>query len=101
MSQAINLKDAGSELRNLVQSIRSANEECEVKDDVGQTVAVVLPAERYESYQAYQRRRDANFAVLDRFAEKTKGYDPDFIEAQIEKAVEEVKAKSRAKRPSA
>ena len=65
MSQAINLKDTGSAFRDLVQALRSSNEACEVKDDTGQTVAVVLPAERYASYQEYQCHREAErLAVL-------------------------------------
>lgn len=98
MSQAINLKDAGSKLRNLVQSLRSANEECEVKDDTGQTVAVVLPAERYESYQAYQRQREADFAVFDEIDEAFKDIDPEELQARIDQAAEEVKAEANAKR---
>jgi hypothetical protein len=98
MSQAINLKDAGSKLRNLVQSLRSANEECEVKDDTGQTVAVVLPADKYESYQAYQRQREADFAVFDRVADAFKDVDPNELETRINQAAEEVKADRNVRR---
>ena len=98
MSQAINLKEADSRLQGLVEALCSSNEMCEVKDERGRTIAAVLPASRYASYQAYLRRRAQHFAVLDRLAEKMKGYSPDFIEAQVEKAVNEVKSEARARR---
>lgn len=94
MSQIMNIEDGGNKFSKIVQSLRSSNEECEVKDEAGQTVAVVLPASRYEDYQAYQRQREKDFAVLDEVADDLKDYDPDFIESQIEKAVTEVKAES-------
>ena len=91
MSQVLNLKQAGSRLRQLVQSLCSSNEECEVKDETGQTVAVVLPVERY---RFYQQEWEADFAAVDQLRNRMKQNDPDFVEAQIEKAVAEVKAKS-------
>ncbi len=100
MSRVLNLKEVDNRLQKLVQSLRSSNEECEVKDERGDTVAVVLPVERYESYQAHQRRREANFAILDKVAEDLKDYDPDFIEGLIEKAEAEVKAEAANKRVS-
>jgi hypothetical protein len=97
VSQILNLKDGGSKLRQIVQSLRASKEECEVQNEEGQTVAVVLPMERYKSYQTYLRQREADFAVLDEIAEDLKDYDPDFIERQIDKAVAEVKAQAKIK----
>jgi PHD/YefM family antitoxin component YafN of YafNO toxin-antitoxin module len=91
----MNIEDVGSKFSQLVQSLRSSKEACEVTDEAGQTVAVVLPVERYESYQTYQRQREKDFAVLDKIDEDLKDYDPGFIESQIEKAVDEVKAEAK------
>ena len=93
MSQILNLKDGGSKFRQMIQSIKGSNETCEVTDESGQTVAVVLPVERYESYQAYLRQREEDFAVFDDVAEAFKDVDPDDLQTQINQATDEVKAK--------
>ncbi len=56
----------------------------------------MMPIERYESYQAYLKQKEKNFAILDTVAEDLKNYEPDFIERQIEKAVQEVKAEANS-----
>ena len=96
MSQTMKLKDAGGKFRQLIASFQNKKEACVIQDEKDRPVAVVLPIERYESYQAYQRQRETDFAVFDRVDEKMKDYDPDFIDAQIEKAVNEVKAEANA-----
>ena len=95
MSQILKIQDAGSKWRESIESLREKNEEYIIKDEQDQPVAVVLPMECYE---IYQRQRKQDFAILDKIAEDLKDYDPDFIEAQIETAVAEVKAMSKAKR---
>lgn len=95
MSQTMKLKDTGGKFRRLIESFSQKKEACVIQDDQNQPVAVVLPIERYESYRAYQRQREADFSVFDRIDKKMKDYDPDFIDAQIDKAVAEVKANAR------
>ena len=95
MSQTLKLKDADTKVRDFINACRTANEECIVQDEADQTVAVVMPADQYKAFSSYQRRRERNFAVLDRIAAKTKDLDPDYIENKIEQAVEEVKVQSR------
>ena len=97
VSQTLELEDTGGKFRQVVESFREKQEACVIQDDEDRPVAVVLPIERYESYEAYRRRREENFAVLDRIAEKMQGYDPDYVESQIEKAVAEVKTEGKAK----
>ena len=87
----LSLKDSGSKFRQIVQSLCSADEACEIKNDQGQTVAVLLPTERYASYQTYLRQKAEDFAVFDRLAEAFK--DADNLQARIDRAVEEVKSK--------
>jgi len=95
MSQVFNLEKSDRKLRRLIESFREKQEECVIQDEQERPVAVVLPIDRYESYRAYLRQREEDFAVFDRIDAKMKGYDPDFIEAQIEKAVTEVKTKGK------
>ena len=45
--------------------------------------------------ELYQRQREADFAVFHEVDEALKGYDPEELQARIDQAVEEVKAKSR------
>ena len=97
MSQVVNLKDTGNKLRRLIESFQEKKEACVIQDEQERPVAVVLPIERYESYQTYQRQREEDFAVFDIVDEKMKIYDPEFIEAHIETAVAEVKAQGKSR----
>lgn len=95
MTQMIQLQNSDESLRRMVETCRNQNEECVIQDNQNQPVAVMMPIERYESYQAYLKQRQKNFAILDAVAEDLKNYEPDFIENQIEKAVQEVKADAK------
>lgn len=96
MTQMIQLQNSDETLRRMVETCRNQNEECVIQDNQNRPVAVMMPIERYESYQAYLKQKEKNFAILDTVAEDLKNYEPDFIENQIEKAVQEVKADSIA-----
>ena len=96
MAQMIQLQNSDETLRRMVETCRNQNEECVIQDNQNRPVAVMMPIERYESYQAYLKQKEKNFAILDTVAEDLKNYEPDFIESQIEKAVHEVKADSIA-----
>ncbi len=96
MTQMIQLQNSDETLRRMVETCRNQNEECVIQDNQNRPVAVMMPIERYESYQAYLKQKEKNFAILDTVAEELKNYEPDFIENQIEKAVQEVKADSIA-----
>jgi len=98
MAQILKLKDTDRPIRDFFSTYRTATEECVIQGEDNQTVAAVLPAKQYEIYQDYRRRREQNFAVVDRIREKMKGFDPEEVQARIDQAVEEVKAESRAKR---
>ena len=95
MTATLKLRDADRKVREFFDARRSSGEECLVQDENNETVAAVLPAKQYQTYQQYLRRREQNFAVLDRIAAKTKELDPNEIERKITQAVEEVKSKSR------
>ena len=98
MAQILKLKDADRPLRDFIDSLRGNSEECVIQDEDEKTVAAVLPAREYDRYQDYLRRREQNFAVIDRIREKMKDVDPDELQARIDQSVEEVKAQSRAER---
>ena len=91
----IQLQNSDKTLRRMVETCRNQNEECVIQDNQNRPVAVMMPIERYESYQAYLKQKEKNFAILDTVAEDLKNYEPDFIESQIEKAVQEVKADAK------
>ena len=95
MAQMIQLQNSDKALRRMVETCRNQNEECVIQDNQNRPVAVMMPIERYKSYQAYLKQKEKNFAILDTVAEDLKNYEPDFIESQIEKAVKEVKAKAK------
>ena len=95
MAQMIQLQNSDKSLRRMVETCRNQNEECVIQDNQNRPVAVMMPIERYESYQAYLKQKKKNFAILDTVAEDLKHYEPDFIERQIEKAVQEVKADAK------
>ena len=88
MAQMIQLQNSDKTLRRMVETCRNQNEECVIQDNQNRPVAVMMPIERYESYQAYLKQKKKNFAILDTVAEDLKNYEPDFIERQIEKAVQ-------------
>ena len=98
MSQILKLKDASSSWRQRIGELRTKPQENIIKDDDDQTVAVVLPIDQYESYQAYLRRREANFAIIDKVADAFKDVDPDELQSRIDQAVDEVKAEHNARR---
>ena len=98
MSQVLKLKDAGSKLRQVVESLRKKKEEYILQNDQDEAVAVVMPIESYEFYQAYLREREADFAIFDRVAEAFEDVDPEELQAKIDQATEEVKAKYNAQR---
>ena len=95
MAQMIQLQNSDEALRRMVEKCRNQNEECVIQDNQNRPIAVMMPIERYESYQAYLKQKEKNFAILDTVAEDLKNYEPDFIERQIEKAVQEVKAEAK------
>ena len=95
MAQMIQLQNSDETLRRMVETCRNQNEECVIQDNQNRPIAVMMPIERYESYQAYLKQKEKNFAILDTVSEDLKNYEPDFIERQIEKAVQEVKAEAK------
>ena len=90
MAQVINIKDADNTLRELVQSLRIANETGEDKDETGHTVAFVVPTE------LYRQKWEEDFIAVDRLREKMRDNDPNEVEKLIEKAREDLKADSGA-----
>ena len=95
ISHTLKLSDTDQKVREFINTCRTSNEEYVIQDDDDQTVAVVVPK---EMYQLYQQEWEKDFAVIDRIQEKMKDFDPDEIQARIDQAVEEVKAKSRTER---
>ena len=95
MAQVLKLKDAGSRWQQLLDDLRQRPEKVVIEDEESRPVAVVVPLELYQRYEA---EREADFAVFHEVKEALKGYDPAELQARIDQAVEEVKAKSRPQR---
>ena len=100
MAQILKLKDASVPWRKLIDAFREMPQEGIVQDENDQVVAAVLSAQQYEAYRAYLRRREQNFAVIDRVRKKMKDFDTDEIQESIDQAFEEVKNETRAARSS-
>jgi hypothetical protein len=95
MTQILKLKDAGSRWRQLLNGLRQRSEKAIIEDEENRPVAIVVPVELYRRYEA---EREADFAVFHEVKEALKDYDPEELQARIDQAVEEVKAKSRPQR---
>ena len=98
MASILKLKDASPPWRKLIRALRTKPQEGLIKDDDDQFVAIVLPVTEYEGYQRYQdlQAAAADEAIFDEIAQTMKGYDPNYIEEQIEQAVAAMKAAANA-----
>ena len=98
MASILKLKDASLPWRELIVDLRTRAQEGIIKDDADQTVAILLPVADYEGYRRYQQLQEADDddAIFDEIDATTKGYDPNYIEEQIEKAVAAMKAEANA-----
>ena len=102
MAQILSLSDAGSAWQKTIEALRKEPQEGIVRDEQNRTIAIVLPVADYEGYNRYLRLHSAeeDDSVFDEVAETMKGFDPGFIEDQIEQAVAAMKAEARAQRPA-
>jgi prevent-host-death family protein len=73
-------------------------EERVVIERSGIPVAAVISARDLERFQEYERKREADFAVLDEFAAAFADIPPEEIERETAKALAEVRAEMRAER---
>lgn len=87
MTHILPLKNIEKKIRQLANAFKKETDEYVIQDDQNQPIAVVLPLERYASYQDYLRQREKDFAIFDTIDKKMSAYDPDFIDNQIEKAM--------------
>lgn len=67
----------------------------------GVPVAAIVSARDLERVEAYERRREADFAVLDRIGEAFADVPAEEIEREAAKAITEVRAEMRAEREQA
>ena len=96
MAAILKLQDAGSTWRQFITSLRSKPQKAIIQDEQNRDLGVVLPM---EEYLLYQQEWEKDFAVVDRIQKKMKGYNSEYVEQQIEKAVAEVKAASNPAKP--
>lgn len=62
----------------------------------GEPVAAIVSAHDLEILQAYLKRRDEDFAVIDALQERFKDIPSDELEREIERAIAEARAERRA-----
>ena len=96
MAAILKLQDAGRTWRQFITSLRTKPQKAIIQDEQNRDLGVVLPM---EEYLLYEQEREKDFAVVDRIQEKMKGYNSEYVEKQIGKAVAEVKAVSNPAKP--
>ena len=96
MAAILKLQDASRTWRQFITSLRTKPQKAIIQDEQNRDLGVVLPM---EEYLLYEQEREKDFAVVDRIQEKMKGYNSEYVEEQIEKAVAEVKATSNSAKP--
>ena len=96
MAEILKLQDAGRTWRQFITSLRTKPQKAIIQDEQNRDLGVVLPM---EEYLLYEQEREKDFAVVDRIQKKMKGYNSEYVEKQIEKAVTEVKAASNPAKP--
>ena len=92
MAQILKLREAGSTWQRLIDVLRRDAEKAVIEDDDNRPVAVVVPI---GLFQRYESERERDFAVFAEVREALRDYDPEELQARVDQAVEEVKARSR------
>ena len=96
MAAILKLQDASSTWRRFITGLRTKPQKAIIQDEQNRDLGVVLPM---EEYLLYEQEWEKDFAVVDRIQEKMKGYNSEYVEKQIEKAVAEVKTASNSAKP--
>jgi prevent-host-death family protein len=64
----------------------------------GIPVAAIISARDLDRFQEYERRREADFAILDKIREAFRGVPPEELEREAVRALAEARAERRAQR---
>ena len=64
----------------------------------GVPVAAIISARDLERFQKFERRRDADFAILDKIREAFRGVPPEELEREAARGLAEARAERRAQR---
>lgn len=86
----IGAREARTKFADLIGRVHYGGETIIVERS-GKPMAAVIPIELYEQMIA---EREARFAVIDRLRGKTAGVPPEEVLADVEKAIQAVRAKS-------
>ena len=92
MTDILKLKDPITKWRTFLAQFRTNPQPTIIQDDDNQEVGVVLPM---EYYRLLDKEWKAGFKGVEEIRARMQKYDPDYIQQQIDNAVEEVKAASR------
>lgn len=93
MKRRISAVEARKRLGEILESVFYRGDEV-VIERAGKAMAVVIPAERYESME---RSRERLFELIEKNREQNQEVPHEVIERDVQKAVEEIRAPRRRK----
>lgn len=83
MKKTVSDTEAESNLAELLERVRAAGDEVIIERE-GTMLAVIIPAERYESME---RNREDLFAIMEQMHERTKDIPDEVIQDSIDEAI--------------
>jgi prevent-host-death family protein len=96
MKRTVSAVDARQKLGEILESVYYRGDEVMI-ERAGKVMAVVVPAQRYESLE---RSRERLFSKIERIHGRNRDVPADVVDREIALAVEEARAETRAnKRP--
>jgi len=95
MTQTMTMNDAQRDFGSLVKRV-SKNETRVVVEDEGQPVAALVSPDDLERLKRLDARDDA-WRVVDEIRARNRDKDPDEVERDVAEAIEEMRAKDRAR----
>jgi len=98
--QTMSASEARQNLSSIVNRVFSGEERVVIERS-GIPVAAVISARDLQRFHEYERRRDADFAIIDTFREAFKDVPAEEIEREAARSVAEARAELRAERERA
>lgn len=96
MKRTLSAVEARKHLGEILEGVFYRGDEV-IIERAGKPMAVVVPARMYE---AMQERRKRFWELIDRAQERNKDVPDEVLDAEIEQAIEEVRAEQKAKQAS-
>ncbi len=100
VTQTMDATDADPTFRDMVGRVSRGEERVIVQLD-GRTVAAVVSSAELARFEAYERRRAADFAILDEIGAAFADVSAEEIEREVARALAEVRKEARVEREPA